>query len=106
MPIWLQVLCIVGVVVLLTPVIARADNWRIGRALRRYGAWHCPSCGMAFGFHQKNRFWHVRRDPYVPGAPDSGVTLWCMGCQLEFSFDRRGRQVDKDFRYLQTEPRA
>ena len=103
MPIWLQVVCIVGVVVLLSPLIARADNWRIERALRGYGSWRCPACGAVFGAHQKNRFWSVRR-AYVPGTPTSGVTLWCAGCQREFSFDRRGRQVDKDFRYVQAEP--
>src|SRR5215470_3015484 len=100
MPIWLQVLCIAGVVVLLTPLIARADNWRIARTLRGYGSWRCPVCGMVFGSHQKNRFWCVRRDPHVAGTPTSGVTLWCAGCEHEFSFDRHGRQVDKDYRYV------
>src|SRR5258708_18927128 len=102
MPIWLQVLCVVGVVVLLTPLIAWADNGRMARSQRRYESWICPQCGMIFG-PQPSRGWAVRRDPHVPGAAMGGPILRCSVCARDFAFDGDGRQVDDHREYVQRE---
>src|SRR4051794_23943946 len=100
MLIWLQVVCIVGVVLLLTPLIAWADNRHRARAQRLYESWRCPKCAEVFGPQAQQRGWGIKRDPYVPGAPMGGPILHCSHCDADFAFDGEGRQVDDHRKYV------
>jgi hypothetical protein len=101
MAIWLQVLCIVAAVILMTPLIGWADNRSRLRAQKLYETWSCPRCGNIFGPQKEHKFWAAKRNPSVRGLPTSGPLIRCSHCNADFAFDGNGREVDERRNYVQ-----
>src|SRR5438445_12613940 len=100
MLIWMQIfLSVVGATVVIVPLLM----WFKSRARRRHESWRCPQCCAAFGVQHELRFWTVRRDPHIAGAPTGGPVLRCSACQRDFEFDADGRQVDEHREYVHRE---